>query len=90
MISRDLYNTGNILEFKNGEPLLERTKYTRTEDISDQIHTIVEGDTLTSIANKYYQEPLYWYLIADINEIFNPFELEIGTNIIIPNLMNYL
>jgi len=42
------------------------------------------------IAYKFYKDTLKWFVIADVNEIENPFDLITGTDIIIPNLNNYL
>lgn len=48
-------------------------------------HTVKEGETIQSIAFKYYGDSGLWGRIADANGIFNPFtELTEDTQIIIP------
>lgn len=88
-MEQGLYDDGYILTYKEGDKSLQRDKLVYKEDIEDEMHTIIEGDTLTRIAYRYYKDPLKWYIIADINEIENPFYLEIGEEIIIPNLNKY-
>ena len=60
----------------------------RSEDIdftsSGIQHTVVEGETLQSISNKYYGNSSRWADIADYNGIINPFDLDIGDVLIIP------
>ena len=49
-------------------------------------HTVSLTDTLDSIALKYYGNPLYWWIIADINNIQDPFDLKPETVLIVPYL----
>ena len=50
-----------------------------------KIHKIVEGDSLDSLALYYYNNPTYFWIIADFNRIQDPFvELEVGSRIKIP------
>lgn len=89
MITRDPYIRAKQINFKDGTAVLEREQYELTETMDSRVYIVIQGDNLTNIAYKFYNEPLYWYLIADVNKIFNPFELEIGQTLIIPNLSNY-
>jgi len=84
-----LYNKGYIVNYPDDEQSLQRDLLLYKEDIEDKSYMVVEGDTLTSIAYKFYKSPLKWYVIADVNEIVNPFNLKIGDEIVIPNLNNY-
>lgn len=84
-----LYKEGFIINYKEGDQSLQRDRLVYKEDANDRIYTIQEGDRLTQIAFKFYGEPLKWFIIADVNEIQNPFELEAGQEIIIPNLNRY-
>lgn len=54
------------------------------------IHIVKYGETLFSIADKYYNDFKLWFLIADKNpSISNPFELEANQEIIIPDRSEY-
>lgn len=88
MISRDLYNRSTYIEFDGGEILIERVPYNSDNfgDSGNILHTLIQDENLTRLAHKYYGEPLYWYIIADANNIINPFELEVGQILLIPNL----
>jgi nucleoid-associated protein YgaU len=75
-----------IVEFSSTEKALYRRKMAYTVSIKDSYHTIVEGEQLSDIAYKYYRNDREWHIIADANEIFNPFDLTPGQQIIIPYL----
>lgn len=47
-------------------------------------HTVVEGDTLASIAFKEYQDPNKWRALAEANKIDDPMRLKEGTVLIVP------
>jgi len=87
--SIDLYNNGFIINYPDGDQSLQRNPIEHNQDIGDKYHTVKLGDTITSIAYMFYKKPLYWYMIADANNIFNPLDLEIGRTLIIPNLAIY-
>lgn len=89
MVSRDLYNRGRVTNFEDGTTILERTRYRRVINHDEEIYVFKDGDSLTALSYKFYGEPLYWYLIADVNDIINPFDIETGTNLIIPNINLY-
>lgn len=54
----------------------------------DKFHIVVDGETLDSIAFKYYKDSKLWWIIYDINLelIFEPFTLIKGITLIIPYL----
>lgn len=83
------YTDSYRIIYEEGDESLERRPINHQEDIDDVIYTIKEGDSLTNIAFKFYNSSNLWFLIADANNIINPFELELGTNIIIPNQQIY-
>ena len=85
----DTYTDSFRIIYPEGDESLERRPINHKEDINDSVYTIKDGDTLTNIAFKFYDEPNLWFLIADANEIINPFDLEVGKNIIIPNHQIY-
>jgi len=47
-------------------------------------HLLREGDTLTSIAYREYQDPSRWRAIADVNGIDDPLRVRPGTTILLP------
>lgn len=55
-------------------------------DPSDAYYPIAEKDVgrLDSIAYAYYRNPYLWWIIAWVNDIQNPLEMEIGQVIRIP------
>lgn len=85
----DLYSSGYIINYVEGDRSLHRRPIVHREDLGDKSYIIRQGDTLTSIAYKFYKEPLKWFIIADVNNIQNPFILDIGKSIIIPNIDKY-
>lgn len=56
------------------------------DDTTPYINHIVErGDTLDSLALKYYSSPLYYWIICSFNRLNDPFQaLDIGSVIKIP------
>jgi nucleoid-associated protein YgaU len=83
----DLYSTGYIVQLPDGRQLLKREKYTSNSTTDKDItHTIKDNENIWDIASRYYQDDLYWKVIADVNNIENPFELTPGQEIIIPDI----
>lgn len=80
------YSDSYIVKYPNGDVSLERNLTPPTVLGSQTtVHTVLEGETIQSIAYKYYGDSGMWGIIADINTIFNPFtELEAGMELIIP------
>lgn len=89
MLDNDLYTGGKIINYEEGDQSLQRDRIIHREDLEDELHTIKQGETLTSIAFRYYRKSKLWYLIADVNNIENPTCLKIGMNLIIPNYKKY-
>lgn len=80
------YTTGYIVNYKEGDQSLERFTLNYQPAKDDILHPVTDSDTLGSLAYDYYGNSKYWWIIADINKIFNPFELTVNSNLIIPNL----
>lgn len=80
------FTTGYKVSYKEGDQGLYRTRLIINPTLNDKWHIIKDGETLTSIANRYYGDSQLWYLIADANSIFNPFDdiLEVGATLRIP------
>lgn len=47
-------------------------------------HTVVAGDSLTSIAYREYGRPDLWRALAEMNGIDDPLRLRIGTHLMVP------
>ena len=48
-------------------------------------HTLVGGEELDSLASRYYDDDKLYWLIADVNDILFPFDVEPGQVIVVPN-----
>ena len=86
-VGKDLYSAGYALKYSNGDYSLERPIPIPIYSDSDQIHTVMDGETLQSIAYRYYGDSGFWYQIAEANQIVNPIsneEFYIGRRLIIP------
>lgn len=83
----NLYAKGFIIEFEDGDQLLQRNQVAYVPSVTkDKTHVVVEGDTLYGLAYKYYGVDFWWHVIADVNQLYNPLELTLGTQLIIPDL----
>lgn len=54
------------------------------EASAEQTHTIVAGDTLWDLAERYYGDGAHWRRIADANPGVEARDLEIGSTLVIP------
>lgn len=88
----DLFINGFIETFDNGDSYLERNLIEYQSREPDIYHPVIEGDTLTYIAWRYYKSltenpSRYWKYIADVNNIENPMDLNefIGSPLVVPN-----
>lgn len=60
------YHTGDLKDvFGLGSNLLTTTSWVA--------HKVSETDNLDKLALKYYNNPTYWWIIADFNRIKDPF-----------------
>lgn len=58
---------------------------TSDPDYTSLLYTVLPGDTLQSIAVKFYGDSGKWYWIAEMNKILNPFkEVTDGMILVIP------
>lgn len=64
-------------------PALE-TLETELEGEAVRYHEVLEGERLDDIATQRYGLPSYWRLIAEFNNIADPFELPAGMILVIP------
>jgi len=80
------YANGFLIEQENRtllkRPVIVYPNFTQ----GDESYVLKEGDYLWEISYRYYGDSKLWWVIMDVNKIFNPFELTIGQELIIPNL----
>ena len=56
-------------------------------DVSYVLHEITENETLDSIALDYYNNPTFFWVLADFNQIQDPYtKLNVGDRLKIPSL----
>jgi nucleoid-associated protein YgaU len=51
-------------------------------------YTVVQGDTLWSIAEAHYGDGFQWTEIAKANNLTNPSQIEVGDSLVLPNSSN--
>lgn len=51
---------------------------------AQRTHTVVEGDSLASIAYREYGNPNLWRAVADANKIDDPMRLRAGSSLLLP------
>lgn len=89
-----MYKVSGILvqdENTNEPPFLIREKLNPQKVIIKTKHKVRQGDTLLIIADKYYGDSKYWWVIADINDtdknpLIDIFDLELGRELLIPKI----
>ncbi len=79
------YAKGKVINFKDGRRILVREKVVYKESPNDKYHLVTDTDTISNLAHNYYGNSKEWWIIADANNLATPWELPIGTNIIIPD-----
>jgi spore germination protein YaaH len=80
------YVTGSIIKLKDGTMLLERVPIVYNFTGEEKFKKVGEGDTLQDIAFNFFKNSKYWWIIADVNSIINPFELNVGVSLTIPDI----
>ncbi len=68
------YNNAYALKYNDGDYSLEAKPPVVPESSNDIQHTVKDGETLQNIAFRYYGDSGKWYLIAEANNILNPFQ----------------
>jgi nucleoid-associated protein YgaU len=53
-------------------------------------HTLLQGETLASIAYREYGDPQLWRALAEFNEVDDPLRLRPGTTLVVPELTDLL
>ncbi len=84
-----LYDNGFIIYYTEGDQAIYRNPLVFKGSVSDVFHTIREGETLLTIARKFYGTSFSWFVIADANPevIDDIFSLPVGEVILIPKIL---
>lgn len=64
----------------------ELLKGTNSIESSQKIHKVAKGENLWQISVKYYGDGFKWVDVATENRLMNASEIEVGQELIIPNL----
>ena len=85
LVGASPYDKGFTLNYGDGDYSLESYPLLIPSSPNDFQHTLKEGETLQNIAYRYYGDSGKWYIIAEYNNIINPFtELKGGMVLMIP------
>lgn len=60
--------------------------YTTEVRGSDILHVVRDSDRLDLLAYKYFGDSRLWWVIAEFNNIFWMFDLEVGTTLRMPSV----
>src|SRR5258708_4302067 len=80
LIIAGLFVIGYVKNIKNYTP----TQETSIPESRNPMHVVSKGETLWSIALRYYNDGFNWKKIANANNIINPTKIKVGTKLIIP------
>lgn len=83
---RNLYSDGQIINYEEGDQSLERFPTFFPDTAGDINHIVKEDDNLVNLSHVYYKDSRLWWKIADKNNLDDIFNLELGSQIIIPNI----
>jgi nucleoid-associated protein YgaU len=76
--------TVSFNEFTNADREAKEIK--RSTANFTKLHTVSQGETLSSIATRYYKNPALWRPIAILNLVDNPRRLPVGLRLQVPSL----
>lgn len=83
MAEVDPYINGFVLQFDSGNLLIPELKVPRYTTYKQWI--VSAEDTLMSIANSVYSgDTSKWWIIAEVNKLEDPIDLEVNSVLIIP------
>lgn len=80
------YSTGRVLRLEDNTVLLERPRLKYIPSNRDRYYTVIQGDTLDSIAYSAYGDSKLYFIIKDANDILFNYDLEVGDTLIIPDV----
>ena len=80
------YSNGVIIDFGDGEFLLERETLDIPRSINDRYYTTMEGEKLHDIAFQAWNNSKFYWALMDANDLDFPFDLPEGSTLIVPDL----
>jgi nucleoid-associated protein YgaU len=80
------YHIGTLVILSDGEIALDRAVPNIPGTVYDKLYVIKDNDELSQLAFSFYGDSKLWWILADRNNIMNPFELTVGTALIVPDL----
>lgn len=83
----NLYSTGYFVSVDSVQ-IMKRNKivYNTVSSINDRTHIIKGSETIWQISEDFYGASKWYWVILDANDIENPLELLMGSEILIPDL----
>lgn len=83
----NIYADGYIVNLDEERKLLKSNPLSYTPSAANDIGYILkEEEKLWDVAFRFYGNSKWWFVLAEVNNIFNPFEIPMGTNLIIPDI----
>lgn len=80
------YFTGVVSVFSDGSVALDPGDLVYQKSEQDRYYTIIDEESLNAIAFKAYGDSKLWHILAKVNNLFDPFNLESGSTLLIPDL----
>ena len=83
----NMFSNGYIIDLGDGRQLLKVDPVVYTPSAAKDItHTFIQGDSLDALAYKHYGNSKWWHILGYVNGIVDPFDIPIGTILLIPDL----
>lgn len=82
------YATGSVFTFDEGDSVLDEGEFDYVKSTNDRYFTVVEGDTLWSIAFEAYGSSKWYHIIQKANGIDEAYNINIGDSLLIPDIEN--
>lgn len=73
-----------ITSFEDGTQLIEEGGKLSAIKSTNPIHTVTQGQSLLDISFIYYKDHSNWVNIYLMNDLFDPFTLVLGQQLLIP------
>lgn len=80
------YYNGVITVFKDGSLALDPGPLVYNKSDQDRYYTVIDEENLSNIAFEGFGSSKLWHIIAKVNNLFDPFILESGSTLLIPDL----